>query len=79
MEKFQNQLAVLRNGIVLDSVDEIDTTKFPIPHKGDIISIAKFKEGEDCCKAYKVKSVEYAYKHFYDPENIITFIKIHVQ
>lgn len=57
---------------------KFDTIKFPIQHKGDIISIAKFKESEDDFKTYKVKSVEYAYKHFYNPENVITFIKIHV-
>lgn len=78
MEKFQNQITFIYNGHVIDSVDDIDMTKFPIPHKKDTLSISKFNGETEPYKLYIVDSVEYAYKHFYTPENVITYIKIYL-
>lgn len=82
MKRFNNQITFIyetaSNHKILDSIDEIDLSKFPIPHKGDVLSIANFGVDQGKYSLYKVRLVEYTYKHFHNPENIITFIKVYL-
>jgi hypothetical protein len=65
---------------IIGAGDNMKLLTLPIPHKGDIINIAKFG-GEDNSLHYdyKVTEVKYAYKHFYEPEQIMTYVTVYVK